>query len=132
MLVRPKKSQWIGTQQESGLEMRNLAYSRSFVNLHGYAMTADCHMKRILKNNSEAKYSWQYAGQEVLICTYCGKNPYCSSHIVTPFMDMPEWGTRSSVTRTRLENLSSVMVTHSSVLSTSPDTKARVWHLRWT
>ena len=32
--------------------------------------------------------------------------------------------------RTLLENLLSVIVTHSSVLLTSPDTPARVWHLR--
>ena len=33
-------------------------------------------------------------------------------------------------TRTLLENLLSVLVTHSNVLLTSQDTPARVWHLR--
>ena len=51
----------------------------------------------------------------------------CSSHIVTPFMDVL-FGVIH--TRTLLENLLSVIVTHSSVLLTSPDTPARVWHLR--
>ena len=51
----------------------------------------------------------------------------CSSHIVTPFMDVPFGVTH---TRTLLENLLSVLVTHLSVLLKSPDTPARVWHLR--
>ena len=50
-----------------------------------------------------------------------------SSPIVTPFMDV-YFGVIHS--RTRLENLLSVIVTHSSVLLTSPNTPARVWHLR--
>ena len=33
-------------------------------------------------------------------------------------------------TRTLLESLLSDIVTHSSILLTSPDTPARVWHLR--
>ena len=37
-------------------------------------MTADCRDKDI-KKNQEGKCSWQYAGQEVLICTYGDKNP---------------------------------------------------------
>ena len=32
--------------------------------------------------------------------------------------------------RIQLENLMSVIVTHSGVLLTSPDTPARVWHMR--
>ena len=51
----------------------------------------------------------------------------CSGHIVTPFMDVLFDVIH---TRTPLENLPSVLVTHSSVLLTSPDTPARVWHLR--
>ena len=52
-----------------------------------------------------------------------------SNHIVTPlnFMDVL-FGVIH--TRTPLENLLSVIVTHSSVLLTSPDTPTRVWHLR--
>ena len=49
----------------------------------------------------------------------------CSSRIVTPFMDV-HFGVIHS--RTLLENLLSVTVTHSTVLLTSPDTLARVWH----
>ena len=51
----------------------------------------------------------------------------CSSRIVTPFMDVHIGVIHS---RTLLENLLSVIVTHSSVLLTFPDTPARVWHLR--
>ena len=51
----------------------------------------------------------------------------CSNHIVTQFMDVL-FGVIH--TRTLLENLLSVIVTHSSVLLASPDTPARVWHLR--
>ena len=51
----------------------------------------------------------------------------CSSRIVTPFIDV-RFGVIPS--RTLLENLLSVIVAHSSVLSTSPDKPARVWHLR--
>ena len=51
----------------------------------------------------------------------------CSSRFVTPFMDA-HFGVVHS--RTLLENLLSVIVTHSRVLLTSPDIPARVWHLR--
>ena len=53
----------------------------------------------------------------------------CSSLIVTQFMNVL-FGVIH--TRTLVENLLSVLVTDSSVLLTSPDTPARVWHLRWT
>ena len=51
----------------------------------------------------------------------------CSSHIVTQFMDVLLGVIHS---RTLLENLLSVIVTHLSILLTSPDTPARVWYLR--
>ena len=51
----------------------------------------------------------------------------CSSHIVSTFMDVL-FGVIHS--RILLENLLSVIVTHSSVLLTSQGTPARVWHLR--
>ena len=51
----------------------------------------------------------------------------CSSHIVTQFMDVL-FGV--ILTRTLLEILLSVIVTHSNDLLMSPDTPARVWHLR--
>ena len=55
------------------------------------------------------------------------QNSKCSSHIVTPFMDVL-FGVIHI--RTLLENFLSVIVTHSNVLLTSPDIPARVWHLR--
>ena len=51
----------------------------------------------------------------------------CSSRIITPFMDVL-FGVIHSITL--LENLLTVIMTHSSVLLTSPDIPARVWHLR--
>ena len=51
----------------------------------------------------------------------------CSNHIVSQFMDVL-FGVIHS--RILLDNLLSVIVTHSSVLLTSPDTPARIWHLR--
>ena len=53
----------------------------------------------------------------------------CSSHIVTPFMNVL-FGVIHS--RTLLENLLSVIATHSSILLTSPGTPARLWHLQRT
>ena len=53
----------------------------------------------------------------------------CSSYIVTPFMEVL-FGVIH--TRTPQENLLAVIVTHSNVLLTSPDTPAPVRHLRWT
>ena len=51
----------------------------------------------------------------------------CSSHIVTQFMDVLLGVIHS---RTLLKSLLSVIVAHSSVVLMSPDTPARVWHLR--
>ena len=48
-------------------------------------------------------------------------------HIVTQFIDVL-FGVNHS--RTLLESLLSFIVTHSRVLLMSPDTPARVWHLR--
>ena len=118
----------VSSQQESGSEMRNLALSRSFVTKDiSWLQTVE--MIRTLKNNLGGK-------MQLAIC-WSGSSHFhllrqesnCSSCIVTPFMDVP-FGVIHS--RTLLENLLSVIVTHSSVLLTTPDTPARVWHLRWT
>ena len=110
--------------------MRNLALSRSFVTWD-MSWHADCRDdKDIKKTVQEAKCRWQYACQEVLICTYWGKNP-----IVQVILLNHLWMcslTSLDHTRTLLENLLSLIVTHSNVLLKSPDTPARVWHLRWT
>ena len=44
-------------------------------------------MIRIFKKNYEAKCCWEYAGQEVLICTYWGKNPTVQV-ILLPYLRM--------------------------------------------
>ena len=61
----------VGTQQETGREMRNLiSFVQEFRYL-GHVMTADCRDdKAIKKTIHEAKRCWEYAGQEVLICTH--------------------------------------------------------------
>ena len=42
----------------------------------GHIMNVNCRDdKDIKKTVQEAKFSWQYAGQKILICTYGGKNP---------------------------------------------------------
>ena len=84
-------------------------------------------MIRILKNNSGGKiqYAIGWLGNSHLRLLRQKSN--CSSHIVTKFRDVLFDVIHS---RTLLESLLSVIVTHSSVLLTSPDTSARVWHLR--
>ena len=37
-------------------------------------MTADCRDDKDIKKQSGGNMQWQYDGQEVLICTYGGKN----------------------------------------------------------
>ena len=86
-------------------------------------------MIRIFKNNSGGK-------MQLAIC-WSGSSHFhlwrqkfnCSSHFVTQFIDVL-FGVIHS--RTLLEILLSVIVTHSNVLLTSPDTPALVWHLLWT
>ena len=95
----------------------------------GDIMTADCRDDKDLKNNSRGKMQWAicWSGNSHLHLLRQKSN--CSSHIVTPFIYVL-FGVIHSITL--LESLLSVIVTHSSVLLTSPDTPAQVWHLRWT
>ena len=81
----------------------------------------------ILKNNSGGKIQLAICGSGNSHLHLLRQKSNCSSHIVTPFMDVL-FGIIHS--RTLVENLLSVIATHSSVLLTSPDTPARVWHLK--
>ena len=54
----------------------------------------------------------------------------CSSHIVTQFMDVFFWRHSYHNTIIKFTGSYSELVTHSSVLLTSCDTPAPVWHLR--
>ena len=74
MLVRPKQSQGrFSTRVRLGNE--ELSFVEEFCYLW-HVMYADCRDdKDIEKTIQEAKFRWQYVGQEVLICTYWGKNP---------------------------------------------------------
>ena len=113
----------VSSQQESGSEMTNLALLRNFVTWDiSWLQTVET--MRILKNNSGGKMQWAicWSGNPHLHLLRQKSN--CSSHIVTQFMDVL-FGTIHS--KTLLESLLSVIVTHSSVLLTSPDTPARVW-----
>ena len=68
MLVRPKQSQ---RRHSTRVRLGNeeLSFVGEFRYL-GHVMTADCRdAKRYCKIILKAKCSWQYAGQEVLICT---------------------------------------------------------------
>ena len=113
MLVRPKQSQG---QFSTRVRLVNeeLSFVEEFCYL-GHIMNADCRGDKDIKNNTGSKMH------------LLRQKSSCSSHIVTQFMDVL-FGVIHS--RTLLESLLSVIVTHSSVLITTPDTPARVWHLR--
>ena len=69
MLVRPKQSQG---QSSTRVRLGNeeLSFVEEFRYL-GHIMTADCRDDMDIKKAiQEAKCSGQYAGQEILICTY--------------------------------------------------------------
>ena len=127
MLVRPKQSQgryltrvWLG---DEGLSIEDeFRYP-------GHVMKADCRddkdvVKQFRRQNA------------VAICRSRSSHLHlwrqksnCSSHIVTSFIDVLF---EHIHTKTLLENLLSVIVTHSNDLLMSPATPARVWHLRLT
>ena len=90
-------------------------------------MTADSRDDKDLKKQFRRQNAVGNMLVRKLSFAHIEANINCSSHIVTPFMDVL-FGVIHS--RTLLEKLLSVIVTHSSVLLTSPDTPARVWHLR--
>ena len=124
MLVQSKQSQGrYSTRVRLGNE--ELSFVEEFRYL-GHVMTATVEMIRMLKNSS--------GGKMLLVICWSGSSHLhllrqksnCSSDIITPFMDVLIGVIH---TRTLLENLLSVLVTHSCVLLTSPDTPARVWHL---
>ena len=81
-------------------------------------MTANCRDRDIKKKGGRMQLAICWSGSSRLHLWRQKSN--CSSHIVT-FMDV-HFGVIHS--RTLLENLLSVIVTHSSVLLTSPDTPA--------
>ena len=120
----------VGTQQDSGSEMRNIYFVDEFRYL-GHVMTADCRDdKDIVK-----QFTRQNAIGNILVRKFSFASMeenggiWATSHIVTQIMDV-----FSGVIHTRnlLKNLQSVIVTYSNDLLMSPDTPARVWHLRWT
>ena len=92
-------------------------------------MTADCRDDKILKNNSAVKMQLAICWSASSHLHLLRQKSNCSSRIVTPFIHV-HFGLIHS--KAQLENLLSVTVTYSSVLLMSPDTPARVWHLRWT
>ena len=125
MLVGPKQSQGqFSTRVKLGNE--ELSFVEEFRYL-GHIMTADC--------GDDKDFKKQFRRQNAVAICWSGNSHLhllrqksnCSSRIVTKFMDVL-FGVIHS--RTILESLLSVIVTHSSVLLMSPDTPARVWHLR--
>ena len=70
MLVLPKQSQGrFSTRVRLGNEEPSFVEEFRYL---GHIMTADSRDDNDIKNNSGGKMqlSWQYAGQEILICTY--------------------------------------------------------------
>ena len=127
MLVRSEQSQGqFSTRVRLGNE--ELSFVEEFRYL-GHIMTVDCRDDQDIKK----QFRRQNAVDNMLVRKFSfapiDQKSNCSSHIVTPFMDVL-FGVIHS--KTALESLLSVIVTHSSVLLTSPDTPARVWHLRST
>ena len=92
-------------------------------------MTADCQddkdIEKQFRRQNEVlsmlvmKFSFEPLEAEIQLCkTYVNQFMAVLSGVIH--------------TLTLLENLLSVIVTHSNVLLTSPETPAWVWHLRWT
>ena len=113
------------SSQQVRLGNEELSFVEEFHYL-GHIMTADLEI-RILKNISEGKMQWAICWSGNSHLYLLRQKSICSSHIVTQFFDVL-FGIIHS--RTLLESLLSVIVTHSSILLTSPDTPARVCHLR--
>ena len=90
-------------------------------------MTADCRDDKDIKNNSAGKLQLAICWLGSFYLHLLRQKSNCSRCIVTLFMDV-HFGVIHS--RTLLKNLLTVLVRHSSVLLTSSDTPARVWHLR--
>ena len=126
MLVQPKQSQG---HFSTGVRLGNeeLSSVEEFRYL-GHIMTADCRDKDIKKLFMRQNAVGNMLVRKFSFAPIEAKNN-CSSYIVSPFLDVI-FGVIHS--RILLENLLSVIATHSSVLLTSPDTPARVWHLRQT
>ena len=125
MPVRQKQSQ-DRFSTRVGLGNEELSYVEEFRYL-GHIITADCRYNKDIKK----QFRRQNAVGNMLVRNshlhLLRQKSNCSSRIVTPFMDV-HFGVIHS--RTLLENSLSVIVTLSSVLLTSPETPARVWHLR--
>ena len=80
MLVRPKQLHGrFSTRVRLGNE--ELSFVEEFRYLWHIIKTVK--MMILKKTIQEAKCSWQYAGQEVLICTYWGKNPIVQVILLT-------------------------------------------------
>ena len=125
MLVRPKQPQ--GQFSIRGrLGNEELSFVVEFCYLR-HIMTADCRDDKDIKKQFRRQNAvgnmlvrkFSFAPIEAKIQQF---KSYCY-----PIMDVL-FGVIHS--RTLLEILLSVIVTHSSILLTSPDTPARVWHLR--
>ena len=115
MLVRPKQSQGrFSTRGRFGNEVLSPVEEFSYL---GHIMTADCRDDKDIKNNSGGKMQWAICWSGNTHLHLLRQKSNCSSHIVSQFMDVLFGFIHS---RTLLENLLSVIVTHSSVLLNVP------------
>ena len=90
-------------------------------------MTADCQDDKDIKKQFRRQNAVDYMLVRKLSFAPMAAKIQLFKSYCTPFLDVL-FGVMHN--RTLLESLLSVIVTHSSVLLTSPDTPARVWHLR--
>ena len=129
MLVRPKLSHGqFSTRVRLGNE--ELIFVEEFRFL-GHIMTADCRDDKHIKKNSGGKMQWEICTSRNFHYNLLRQKSNCSSHIVTKFMDVL-LGVIHSWTLLEIKLTVSNCYRDTSVLLTSIDTPARVWHLRWT
>ena len=125
LLVRSKQSQGrFSTRVRLGNE--ELSFVEEFRYL-GHIMTADCRDDKDIKKQFRRRNAVGNKMVRKFSLVPIETKIQLFKSFVTQFMDVLVGVIHS---RTLLERLLSVIVTHSSVLLTSPDTPARVWHLR--
>ena len=126
MLAHPKQSQGrFSTRVRLGNEELNFVEEFRYL---GHIMTADCRDDKDIKKH----FSRQNAVGNMLVRKFSFAPIEAKIQLFESYC-YPIYGCalcRHSFQI--LENLLSVIVTHLTVLLTSPDTPARVWHSRWT
>ena len=126
-LYTTQRKQYVCRSDQSNHRVGNddLSFVEDF-RYQGHVMTADCQDNK----NIEKQFRRQNAVGNMLVRKFAFTTmeaKICSSYIVTQFVDVLFI---VILTRTLLDHLLSVRVTHSNVLLTFTDTPARVLHFR--